>query len=141
MLPLINIMPISKQEESHQGAGAWVILSVRYGGDIRNPSPQELQQALGELFEENIPGMTEADYMEHPSTWLRYGFDEGPMYVLDVYRDRSVIFAKYADQDDSDSLWEYRMNDISREKALALWQHVIEGKLNDLEAEGWEVSI
>ncbi|HEX8651566.1 MAG TPA: hypothetical protein VF708_12060 [Pyrinomonadaceae bacterium] len=134
-------MSTFKQEESRQGAGAWVILSVRYGGDIRDPSLQQLQQALGELFEENIPGMTEADYMEHPNTWLRYGFDEGPEYVLDVYRDRSVIFAKYADQDDADPLWEYRMNDVSREKALALWQHLIEGKLDDLEAEGWEASI
>jgi hypothetical protein len=114
MFLLINTMLISRQENSRQGAGAWVILSVRYGGDIRNPSPQQLQQALGELFEENIPGMTEADYMDHPSAWLRYGFDEGPMYVLDVYRDRSVIFAKYADQDDSDSLWEYRMNDMKQ---------------------------
>jgi hypothetical protein len=64
MLLLINVMPISNQEESRRGAGAWIILSVRYGGDIRNPSPQQLQQALGELFEENIPGMTEGDYME-----------------------------------------------------------------------------
>jgi hypothetical protein len=138
MLPLITIMPISNQEESHQGAGAWVILRVRYGGDIRDPSPQELRQALGELFEENIPGMTEGDYMEHPSAGLRYGFDEGPMYELDVYRDRGVIFSKYADQDDDDPLWEYRMNDVSREKALGLWQHLIEGKLSELEAEGWE---
>ena len=76
--------------------------------------------------------------MEHPSAGLRYGFDEGPMYELDVYRDRGVIFSKYADQDDDDPLWEYRMNDVSREKALGLWQHLIEGKLSELEAEGWE---
>ncbi len=85
--------------------------------------------------------MNKDDYMEHPSTWLRYGFDEEPMYVLDVYRDRSAIFTKYPDQDDSDSLWEYRMNDILQEKALALWQHLIEGRLHDLEAEEWEAGI
>ena len=84
--------------------------------------------------------MTEADYAEHPNAWLRYGFDEGPTYVLDVYRGGSIIFTKYADQDYYDLLWEYRMDDLSREKALALWQLLAEGELDGLRAEGWEAS-
>ena len=128
-------MTIPKQGEP-QHAGAWIMLTTRYGEDIKNPTARQLQQALGELLEENIPGMTEADYAEHPNAWLRYGFDEGPMYVLDVYRGGSIIFTKYADQDYKDLLWEYRMDDLSGEKALSLWLLLAEGKLDDLQAEG-----
>lgn len=131
-------MPTSEQEESRKHADAWIILTTLYGEDIDNPSPQQLRLALGELFDETISGLSEEDYDEHPNAWLRYGFDEGPMYVLDVYRRGGVIFSKYADQADSDALWEYRMDDVSQEKALVLWQHLIEGKLGELKAEEWQ---
>lgn len=62
-----------------------MILSVRYGGDVRNPSAEELSRAVSEVYHEDIPGMTEDDYAEHPSAGLRCGFDDGPMYVLDIY--------------------------------------------------------
>jgi hypothetical protein len=41
---------------------AWVILTTRYGEDIRQPSDNHLAQAVDELLNENIVGMTEADY-------------------------------------------------------------------------------
>jgi hypothetical protein len=64
----------------------WSILSKRYGGDVRNPSSQDLASAVAELFIEKLPGVSAADYEEHGSAFLRHGYDDGPMYVLIVDR-------------------------------------------------------
>lgn len=64
--------------------------------------------------------MADLDYEEHPNIWLRYGFDEGPMYVLDLYRQGLVLFSKYADQDYNDPHWEQQMKAVDYEKELEL---------------------
>ena len=56
----------------------WVILTRRYGGDVRNPTAEELALAIEELYVEDLQGMTEADYEEHGAAFLRNGFDDGP---------------------------------------------------------------
>ena len=51
---------------------AWVILTKRFGGDIRSPTEDQLAQAVDELFNENIEGFMEGDYAEHAHAFLRY---------------------------------------------------------------------
>ena len=69
----------------------WTILTRRYGGDVRDPSPADLAAAIHELYHEDLAGMTSADYEEHGSATLRYGFDEGPMFLVTVTRAAKVI--------------------------------------------------
>jgi hypothetical protein len=64
----------------------WCYLRCRYGGDTGAPTRGEISAAVKELYEESLPGMTEGDYEEHGSASLRYGYDEGPMYVLEITR-------------------------------------------------------
>ena len=119
----------------------WVILSTRYGGDIRQPSQRELAQAIDEVVTEDLNGMTEQDYAEHPNAWLRYGYDDGPVYVVDAYRDGTVICSQYADQDDVDPVRETTLEAVTREQLLSLWKRLAEGDIASIRAKypdlGW----
>src|SRR5262249_45055584 len=53
-----------------------------------------------------VRGMTAADYAEHGAASLRYGFDDGPMYVIEVDRLGRVRFEEWADQDYENELTE-----------------------------------
>jgi hypothetical protein len=77
----------------------WVILTARYGSDTSAPTNADLARAIEELYVEDLPGMTEAHYEEHGAAWIRHGFDDGPMYVLEVTRTGIVRFEEWADQD------------------------------------------
>jgi hypothetical protein len=110
---------------------AWVVLHKRYGEDIRHPSDRELTQAVDELFDERIEGMTEADYLDHPNAWLRYGFDDGPEFVAEASRNQTATLAKYADQDDVDPVAEATFN-MDRNKIVSLWRLLAEGKIEEI---------
>src|SRR5262245_11972035 len=112
---------------------AWVILTKRYGDDIRTPSDDHLAQAVDELFNENLKGISEDDYVEHPSAWLRYGFDEGPVFVVEANRYGTVTLSKYADQDDTDAVAEATFN-IERERLLPLWRWLSAGHIERIRA-------
>lgn len=113
------------------GPRGWVILHKRYGEDVRQPSDGELAQAVDELFDEHIEGMTEADYAEHPNAWLSYGFDDGPVFVVEASRNQTATLAKYADQDDIDPVVEATFN-MDWNTILSLWRWLAEGKIEEI---------
>jgi len=96
-------------------------------------SKNHLAQAVDELFKENVEGMTETDYAEHPNAWLRYGFDEGPVFVADASRYKTVTLSKYADQDDTDAVAEASFN-IDWERLLTLWRWLSAGEIDRIRA-------
>jgi hypothetical protein len=119
----------------------WLILSRRYGGDVRNPTAGELALAIEEQYVENLPGMTEADYEEHGAASLRYGFDDGPMYVLEVSRGGAVTLEEWADQDYQTALSPRRsMASVPAGRALELWRWLAEGAIDKVRHEPWSVS-
>ncbi len=117
----------------------WVILVRRYGGDIRDPSPEQLALAIHEIYVEDLPGMTEADYEEHGAATLRHGFDEGPVYDLCVSRGGTITLEEWADQDYETPLHpERQMRSVPPEMALNLWRLLAEGSLETVHAQSWE---
>jgi len=114
----------------------WLILTTRYGGDIRDPSADDLTTALNEIYQETLDGMTDAYYAEHPNAWLRYGFDDGPMYVLDVYRNGRVIFGQWADQDyETELAPETTIENVIEERAFQLWTWLTNGDVDRIKDE------
>lgn len=109
----------------------WVILTKRYGEDVRQPSGEDLAQAIDELFVEEGEGMTEADYADHPNAYLRYGFDEGPVFVAEANRNKSATLSKYADQDDIDAMVEATFN-MDRDTILSLWRRLALGRVEEI---------
>jgi hypothetical protein len=120
---------------------AWVILTSRYGGDTREPSVDQLHRALAEVYHESDPSMTEGDYAEHPNAWLRYGSDDGPMYVLNVYRSATVYFSQWSDPDyESELEPEVERVKVSESEARHLWELLASGKIDEIKASGWDVT-
>ncbi len=115
-------------------------LNTRFGGGGSNPSWSDLQGALKEVFVEENPHCSEAEYREHPNAWLDYGFQNGDkwtVYTLDVYRTGEVRFTKWDDQDDDAPEFEMKMEAVGLEQASALWRLMADGKLDSLLEENW----
>jgi hypothetical protein len=114
----------------------WFILCHRYGGDTSDPSLEELRAALDEVYDENHPSMTLADYEEHPSAFVRYGTDTGPMYVLYVGRSKTATLEQWADQDYGAELAEpLNIENVSRDQALAIWIKLQSGQIETLRSD------
>ena len=108
----------------------WCYLLRRYGEETRMPTPDEISAAVKELYEENLPGMSEGDYEEHGASSLRYGFDEGPMYVLEITRHGTARLEEWADQDYETELCPMReVRALPREKAVLLWERLAAGEI------------
>lgn len=119
----------------------WVILSTRYGGDIPQPTADQLRHALSEVFHENVPSMNESDYAEHPNASLRYGFDHGPMYLLNVYRSKTVYFSQWSNQDyESELEPELERINVSEGEALRLWELLAAGKIDEIRGSAWDAT-
>ena len=120
-------------------SSAFLILTRRYGGDTRDPSNENLANAIRELFVEDLPGMIEDDYAEHGAASLRYGWDEGPMFVVRVDRRGTVTFEEWADQDYEHELAPPRTLRVRFQgEALQLWALLASGDVNDVRHFGWD---
>jgi hypothetical protein len=118
---------------------SWVILTRRYGGDIRGPTAVRLAEAIAQLYHETLPGMTEGDYAEHGAAALRYGHDDGPMYVQEANRLGDVRFEEWADQDFEQELAPPRtMREVPEVEALRLFCWLADGQIHRVRSQSWE---
>lgn len=110
----------------------WCYLLRRYGEEEDMPTHDEISTAVKELYEENSPGMTEGDYEEHGASSLRYGYDEGPMYILEITRRGTARWEEWADQDYETKLCPAKeVQALPQDKAVLLWKYLAAG---DIEA-------
>ncbi|WP_197442409.1 hypothetical protein [Lignipirellula cremea] len=99
----------------------------------------QLAEAVAELYHEILPGMTENDYAEHGAASLCHGFDDGPMYVLEVDRLREVTWEEWGDQDYEQELAPpRRMREVTEDQALRLWSWLAEGQIDRVRSLPWE---
>ena len=111
----------------------WVILTRRYGDDVCNPTAGQLADAVSELYHETTPDA------EHGSVFLRYGSDDGPMFVLDVDRLHQVVFEEWADQDFEVELAPSRkIRDVSEIQACQLLGLLADGQIDLVRSQSWE---
>jgi hypothetical protein len=99
-------------------------LTYRLGDHKVAPERADLERALAEIFQEPALGLSEADLAEHPSCWLTLGWDAGNQWTVltvDIYRSGLAILSKYADQDDADPDYEYRLSGVDESIGLQLW--------------------
>lgn len=116
----------------------WVVLTKRYGEDIRNPTAVDLEKAVAELYHENLPKMTQSDFEEHGAGFLRYGVDDGPMMVIEIVRNGKVVLEEWADPDYATPLCAAReMNDVTENVALDLWRWLSEGLMDKVRSQAW----
>lgn len=121
-------------EGHNMGIEGWCNLNTRYGGGSDNPCHDDLVNAARELYDENITGMHEGDYAEHPNAWLTLGYDNGPMYVIDAYRKGMVILSKFNDQDDDEPVAESREEKVSEDTLVEVWTWLLERDIERIRA-------
>ncbi|MFC0682909.1 hypothetical protein ACFFGH_34205 [Lysobacter korlensis] len=109
-------------------------LQKRYGESIAAPSESELGDAVMELFNENLPGITDADYAEHGAAHLRYGFDEGPMFVVEVARTGEATLEEWSDQDYEEKICPSKTISVTAQQALDLWLLLAAGRIDEVRA-------
>jgi hypothetical protein len=113
---------------------SWTYLIRRYGGEDASPSPEQIAEAAQELFCEDLPGMTEADYAAHPEASLRFGFDGGPMYVLVVNRHGGAVLEVWSDTDyENEAKSPRKLASVTQAQTTDLWRSLANGDLSNVE--------
>ena len=105
----------------------WTILTTRNGEDIAQPSSEQLEDAVDELFEGN-----EAADVEHRNALVRYGTDNGPMFVVEAYSNGLLIMSKYADADFGEPSHEVRLHNVLPDMVLEAWSWLSRGEFDKI---------
>jgi hypothetical protein len=107
---------------------------MRYGSEVRDPSPDQLAKAIGEL-------KTRRGDEEHPNTSLRLGLADGRVLVLDAYTSGTVYFREYADQDDADPVKSRAARGVEFDGIEKLFKLLAEGDLVAVNTVGWKDAV
>ena len=117
---------------------SFLILSRRFGDDIFAPSDSDLEDALRQVFIEDDPQLTEADYEELRGAFLRFGTVEGPMFVVYVHRLGHVMLEQWADAEYEQELaGALHLHRVTFDDALRLWKLARDRNISDLRQESW----
>lgn len=115
-------------------ASPWSYLVYRYGAEASEPGSAQIDRALHELFHEEIDGMTEDDYAEHGDAFLRHGYDEGPMYVVEISRTGRATFSQWADQDYYNEIAPAIDITVDEATAREIWHLLARGAIDELKS-------
>lgn len=111
----------------------WFILTKRFGADISDPTLNDLQTAVHEIVDPNY-----AEDHEHTSTFVRYGYDDGPMYVLTYATDRRLSFEQWKDQDfEVEAAPTGYISDVPPHRVVMLMQELREGAVDRVKQMEW----
>jgi hypothetical protein len=113
---------------------AWVTLTSVDGRDIPAPSEQQLAAALAELYGKKKKGLAEAD---PASAVLRFGYDDGLMYVAEVSSAGEVSFEEWSDSDCELALAAPRRMRASQAEAQEVWAMMARRQVSKIRALGW----
>lgn len=102
----------------------WVNLTTRMGESITSPTPDQMRQALEELFSSNDE--------EHPDCWIECGSQNGPLHSLAFYSSGRGVYTKYSDVDMSAELDKKVQVAPNIDIALRLWEHLINERYEEL---------
>jgi hypothetical protein len=96
---------------------AWVVLTRLDGRDISAPTEQQLATALAEIYARRKPG-----HDTEPAVGaLRFGYDDGLMYVAEVSSTGEICFEEWSDRDCEIALAHPRRMTANQGEALQLW--------------------
>lgn len=93
---------------------AWVTLTGMDGRNIAGPADEQIEAALDALFDAD-------DGSEPAMASLRFGYDDGLMYVAEVSSDGTLRFEEWSDSDCEIALAAPRTMRAGYEQALELW--------------------
>lgn len=113
---------------------SWLILTTRYGEDVRDPTPDQVARAIADL-------KTRREDTEHPNTWLRLGLSDGRVLVLDAYTSGTVYFKQFADQDDADPVTNRMAKAVEMDGLEKLFKLLAEGDVAGINEALWDNAV
>ena len=114
---------------------AWVTLTSVEGRDIAAPTEQQLAAALAELYGRRKQGLATA---EPASAALRFGYDDGLMYVAEVSSAGEIRFEEWSDSDCELALATPRRMQASLAQAGEVWAMMARRQVSKIRALAWE---
>lgn len=114
---------------------AWVTLTSVDGREIAAPTEQQRAAALAELYGRRKKGSAEA---EPASAALKFGYDDGLMYVAEVTSAGEISFEEWSDSDCELALAAPRRMQASREQALQVWDMMARRQVSKIRELAWQ---
>jgi hypothetical protein len=123
---------------------AWVVLTGSDGRDIAAPSASQLAAALAEVYpgagqqhERDSDSDSDSDSDPDPVV-LRFGYDDGLMYELEVSRGGNVKFEEWSDSDREIALDSPKtMSALTLDQALQLWTWLAQRQVTKIRSQPW----
>jgi hypothetical protein len=113
---------------------AWVVLTRPDGRDVTAPSEAQMAAALAEVYS----GRTPAADGGPGSAVLRFGYDDGLMYEVEVSSGGAIRFAEWSDRDRELALASPRtMSALAQADALQLWRLLAQRQVARLRDQPW----
>jgi hypothetical protein len=133
---------------------AWVVLTVPDGRDIAAPSASQLAAALAEVYQgagqkqdqtqdqkQDQKSGPDPDPDPDPDSdpaVLRFGYDDGLMYELEVGRGGNVKFEEWSDSDREIALASPKtMSALTLDQALQLWTWLAQRQVAKIRSQPW----
>jgi hypothetical protein len=113
---------------------AWVELTGPDGHNVQAPTEAQLAAALSEIYEGAGAGADGA----MPTAVLRFGYDDGLMYQLEVGHGGAIRFEEWSDRDCEIALASPRLMSAGKEDALQLWKWMTQRQVAKIRDQDWQ---
>ncbi|MFS2007599.1 hypothetical protein ACEN9F_28720 [Duganella sp. CT11-25] len=113
---------------------AWVVLTGPDGRDVAAPSEAQMAAVLAEVYS----GKAASPDGGPGSAVLRFGYDDGLMYEMEVSGGGAVRFAEWSDRDCEIALASPRlMTALAQADALQLWRLMAQRQVAKIRNQPW----
>ena len=119
---------------------AWLTLTSMDGRDIAAPTEAQLTAVLAELYAPLRKGKGKAapaPAAEPASAALRFGYDDGLMYVIEVSRGGAIRFEEWSDRDCELALAPPRRMSADLPLAQQLWSLMARRQVSRIRELDW----
>ncbi len=112
---------------------AWLLLTGPDGRDVAAPTEAQLAAALAQVYDGAMLGPDGA-----PGTAiLKFGYDDGLMYQLEVGSDGAIRYEEWSDRDCEIALADPRRMSAGQEDALQLWKWLAQRQVAKIRDQNW----
>jgi hypothetical protein len=113
---------------------AWVVLTRPDGRDVAAPTESQLAAALAEIYS----GAVRSPDGGPGTAVLRFGYDDGLMYEVEVASGGDICFAEWSDRDCELALASpRRMAGAPQADALQLWKWLALRQVAKIRSQSW----
>jgi hypothetical protein len=115
-------------------AQAWVVLTKADGTEVIAPSEKQLAAAIADIYQCAGQGLNGSQN----TAVLRFGYDDGLMYEVEVGSDGDVKFEEWSDRDCEIALDVPKtMSTLSQSDALQLWTWLAQRQVTKIRSQPW----